>query len=513
MAQDRSRALHFLERAGDQALAAGAYQEAVAFFTRALELDEAGPEGAGVAAEVRGGWEGKLGEANLRLGRMAACRDHLQKAVRLLGFPMPRRRWRLVFGLMRQLWGQLCHRLRPSWFVGRARNQRARVLQAAGAYDRLMRMAYFTHDTLGMFYAALRNINLAERAGPSPELVTAYASMYGIAGLIPWRSLAERYARSAYHHGDHEPDRAARLWLLAMDAIYRLGLADWNRAIGLSKEGEELARVSGASRDLEDFQGIQSVALFYQGKFDAAAAMAQIRTEAGSRRGDPQSQGFGWLVIAESRLASGELDDAHAALEQAQQMLVRDPGRTLEIFAQALLAHAALLDGDMAAAHAAADSAAALIRLGPPLSWYLVHAYGCVAQVHLELWRRAKSAAPGERRNRARAAWRSCRAVAKCASILPACRPRAWRLLGVYYQQASKTGHALRAWRESIQHAQQLQMPWDEALARLELGRALPARDHEKRTHLTDAVALLDQTAGAGPDLDAARQALAELSS
>ncbi len=470
MAQDVAKTMFYLEKAGEQALAAGADQQAIVFFGRALELDSEGPESRAGAA-VRGRWERRLGEANLRLGRMPECRAHLHQAVGLLGFPMPQKSWRLLFGLARQIARQLLHRLRPSWFLGREPGERREILEAAGAYDRLMRVGYFSHDTLGMFYAALRNINLAERAGPSPELVTAYASLYGIAGLIPLRRLAEAYALHAYSHAEEHTDRGALLWLLTMDAIYRLGIADWDKAWSLSMQGEDLVRQSGAVRDLEDFLGVQSMLCFFRGDFAQAESIGRRKAESGARRGDPQSQLFGWLLVAQAQLATGACADAQAVLAVAQRLLDQDPGRTLEIFYKGLLARISLANGKPEEAGQAADGAAAQISLGPPLSWYLIHAYVCVAEVRLELWRQAARSSNAERKARARAARRSCLAVWKCAKILPASRPQAYRVMGTYYWANRHEGKARTFWTESVRHAQELRMPWDETLARNELAR------------------------------------------
>ena len=117
-AEDRAKAIDYLELAGEQALRQSAYQEAVGFFTEALRLDAAGEEGGDRSRRAR--WERQVGDAHLGLGQLTASREHVERAPALQGRPSPATRPGLVAGLAGQVLRQALHRAWPARFVRRA---------------------------------------------------------------------------------------------------------------------------------------------------------------------------------------------------------------------------------------------------------------------------------------------------------------------------------------------------------------------------------------------------------
>ena len=208
-AGDLARAVDHLEKAGDEAQHCFANREASRFFTEALALAARSP--APVEPLRRAAWERKLGSACLGLGKLVAGQAHLCEAAALLDHPMPAEAPRLVAGLAREAWQELRRRLSPRRPGARTAEERARLLEAARAYDLLMPVSHFvTGDLRRTLFAALSNLNLAEQAGPSPELALAYANAQVTAGLIPLPWLAEMYAEKARAALDGVTDPAVR---------------------------------------------------------------------------------------------------------------------------------------------------------------------------------------------------------------------------------------------------------------------------------------------------------------
>ncbi|MFY0576262.1 ATP-binding protein [Cystobacter fuscus] len=96
-ANERTKALEALEKAGEHALATHAPREAVGFFSKALELEAEGPER--VEPSRRARWERRLGRALRWLGKPEA-RWHLSRAMELLGHPVPQGRGALALGTL-----------------------------------------------------------------------------------------------------------------------------------------------------------------------------------------------------------------------------------------------------------------------------------------------------------------------------------------------------------------------------------------------------------------------------
>src|SRR4029450_14024285 len=76
-----------LEIAGEQALRAGAYQEAVDFLTDAASLAETIQPAPAALRQAR--WHRQLGDAYMGPGHLLESRHHADQAVALLGAPVP----------------------------------------------------------------------------------------------------------------------------------------------------------------------------------------------------------------------------------------------------------------------------------------------------------------------------------------------------------------------------------------------------------------------------------------
>jgi tetratricopeptide (TPR) repeat protein len=93
-AEEPTRTLAYLELAGEQALRVGAYQEAVELLTEALSRSGAVQPAPEALRQAR--WHRQLGDAYEGLGRLPESRQHAERAVALLGWPVQRRgygRW------------------------------------------------------------------------------------------------------------------------------------------------------------------------------------------------------------------------------------------------------------------------------------------------------------------------------------------------------------------------------------------------------------------------------------
>jgi hypothetical protein len=138
---------------------------------------------------------------------------------------------------------------------------------------------------------------------------------------------------------------------------------------------------------------------------------------------------------------------------------------------------------------------------------WTMEGFAGVAETYLSLW----EAAHNDQRTRvepevlAISARRGCNALRAFARIFPIAQPRAWLCQGWYNWLAGDAVRADRAWQRSLQIAQQLAMPYEQARAHYELGRHA-ARDVQRQTHLQSAC---DGFARLGAMTDQARAALA----
>ena len=84
-----AKAVEYLEKAGEQAMQNYANQEAVQFFTQALEWDAklSAPENADVlrARKLRrAGWHSRMALAYYSLGSLPACREQVDRGIEII---------------------------------------------------------------------------------------------------------------------------------------------------------------------------------------------------------------------------------------------------------------------------------------------------------------------------------------------------------------------------------------------------------------------------------------------
>jgi tetratricopeptide (TPR) repeat protein len=489
------RALDYLEKAGVQAVASGAYQEAVRFFGDALTLDarQATPAPAGRL----GRWHRWLGEAYFSLGRLTEGREHLERAAALLDVPVPATRPRLARYVLNELLKRALVRAVPRLASPDA-VQRAR--EAARAYERLVQIYYYANDPAQMVAVLLRGLNLAERSGPCSEIARLRAGMCVVAGSGPLRALADGYARGALEAAEVVGDVAARGWVLELIAIYRIGVGHWDDADQALSEAAEIATRLKDRRRWEEATALQSSNAYLRGNFAYAARLADDVYRSARHGGNSQGEGWGLVVRAEAALRLGEIDKAADDSQAAATLLADSAAQAEATIARAVLAKARWQQGKSQEARQAAETVLRVVAHSPALASYALEAYGSIAQVLLSLWEVDPARLSNKHPDVVGPARQACRALWKFARAFPIGQPRAYLCQGLADLLVGRPARACRAWRKSLAAADRLRMPYEQALAHYELGRHLPAADPDRAAHVAEASRLFRRL-GAAIDL------------
>lgn len=447
----------------------------------------------------RSRWERQLGEAYLGLGQLAESREHLERAVALLGWSQPRQRFKQAASLLGQLWQQLSHRLWPVNLVDTDPERQSVLLEAARTYERLGEIHYWSNETLPAIYAALRTLNLAERAGPSPELARAYANMCLVAGFASLRSLAEAYSRRAQAVAQEAQHHPALAWVLELTGVYAIGVGQWAKAGDTLRQGALVAQQLEDRRRWEECTTALGDNSFFQGKFAESLKMWPDVLASARRRGDTQAQSWGLAGQLRSLLALGDerTEQALTTLQTLESVVRDDIGSTDKINSYGVIALLYRRLGRPDLAQAAAEAGVKWIGRSSPTGYGIIHGYNNIAEVCLALWEKEEGLGAEGResgsQNLKSTAWQVCQALRQYARAFPSGRPRAWLWQGLYEWLAGRPGRAYAAWRKSLAVAERLVMPYEQALALYEIGRHLPAADPNRCTHLTRAAEIFHQ--------------------
>jgi tetratricopeptide (TPR) repeat protein len=481
-AHDDVWTFEYLEKAGRHALKAGSNVEASGYLRRALELEERRGRDKGVrlAALRRARWERLLGEAMHGLADFEACIAHCLRAMEELGRPLPDTEGGWGRFILRQAVRQVLHLVLPRRWV-RVEDRQARESLGASALAavRLAESYYWRYDPLRMVGTALLAANLAERAGRDAEVLRLYGQLGSITGMGRLHSLARAYFRRAQGEGQAVEDPSATAFGLIVESMYHAGFARWAPATRKASEAQRVLLRLGDRGELELAQVLQGHVEYYTGGFQAALErFAEVR-ESARRRGHFQHEVWSAYTMARSLLALGRLDEAMPLLRESSQLLEGKHDPLSFIIMGGLLAVAHLRRGEWERARARADGVMALARRYQPMLFTESHGYEGAAWVYLALWERER--APGQPpppvADEARGA---CARLASLATRFPVARPVALRCTGRRLWLEGKPWRAHRAWRRSARLARELQMPYDEALAWLELARTAPPGSPER---------------------------------
>ncbi|QRN97848.1 AAA family ATPase [Archangium violaceum] len=482
-AQAEEKALHYLEEAARQALRIGANTEAAGYLEKALAMEARHAE-APARGHRRASWEYLLGEAFFGLGDLARAREHLHRALEVLGQPLPRMKPAWGGLLLGQMTRQLAHMLLPEPAVQAEELEQEPLRTAALATSRLCECYYFTQDMLAMSASAIRAVNLAERAGRRGEVRRQYAQLGYMAGLARMHPLARRYFRLAREGGSSAGELAGIATALWYEASYELTFARWSHAAQRADEAIQLLARLGSQGDLQIARTLRAHTDYYTGHFEASLPRFEEIRDSGRKWSNMQYEAWGEYSLARSLIPLGRLEEAVTRLQEARTLLARQADRASDIICHGLLATAHLYRGELEPARRMAEEVMRLTQGAQPTAFTEGKGYEGAALVLLAAWEDSQRGTSGVEATLAQQARESVARLEQCARMFPFVRPAALRCSGLMHWLSGRAERARSSWRESIASAHELGMPYDEALARIELARAGEPGTPEREAHL-----------------------------
>jgi diguanylate cyclase (GGDEF)-like protein/PAS domain S-box-containing protein len=335
---------------GDVLTLKGAYAEASQVYEQALSLTDDAVE--------RAVLDGKLGDVAFKTGDQASARRYLEGALRNLGRWVPRNNAVWVLAALKEVLIQVLHTVLPRVFVGRRSLARAKDdMLAIRMYSRLAYVYWFSAGKVPCAWAHLREMNLAERYPPTPELAQAYSEHAPVMTMAPWYSRGMVYARrsfeirrdlgdvwgqgqslnfygtvlyaaSRYRECIEQCNEAVRLLERTGDR-WEQNTAKWHLVFCYHRLGEldtavELARDLYASASAISDRTAAGVVLDGWARAAAGRVPAEaIEAELARDNGDAQTAAEVRLADGIRLLHAGAIDAAVARLEEADAIVAR----------------------------------------------------------------------------------------------------------------------------------------------------------------------------------------------
>lgn len=451
-AQDRPRALHWIEIAGDRALRTGADREAAEHFRRALSIGDGQPPGR-LAALHR-----QLARAMFGLGEIKGVEAAARRAVELVVGPLPKRpgHWalfaaRAAVGRVMGLAGRVRAQSRPA----------PDLLEGARAAGLLAESAYFLNAPEMMVGSALLAVGLAERAANAAPVAAAYGMLGVAAGMGRLHGVARRYldlARELSRAAD-DPYQLGVAWFYT--GLYYGCIGDWDASEDAARRALELTERLGAHMQSGFEQTlIASNALYTSEYATARQLMHTVRTRA-ERSANVQQLGWSCNVVSVADLHQRRFAEAVALSEQSRQIFMAERDLVSLIIAEgvqcAALAHAGQLDEAVAGARRAMQ----LIAGARPTTWGQLEGFAGPCEVFAIAMARDASAVPALQP----LAQKALAGLRMFAMIFPFGGARYQWIRGMYAIASGREASARRHLRGALACAQRFRMPFEELRA------------------------------------------------
>src|SRR5439155_10175166 len=172
--------------------------------------------------------------------------------------------------LLLRMLRQATHRFFPRWFVKAPGPQSPWLLVAARANERLCQIYYMQNAKVQSMNGAVTALNLAEAAGPSPELARSYANVSVTAALIPAYALSNMYERLALRVGTAVGHTPSLAYAYEVVGLYHLGAGHWKPAEERVGQSIALAEQIGDRRRWDEAAFIAAITIHRQGRFAEA---------------------------------------------------------------------------------------------------------------------------------------------------------------------------------------------------------------------------------------------------
>ena len=214
---------------------------------------EVGRRGARDRQIRRARWHSRIGLAHYGLGSLPDCEKHVREALHLLGYPIPKSRTQFALGLLPQIVRQVFHRYFPTHYIGSLKGQEREVaIEVSRLYELMGRIYFYSQETLPIMYCVLRLVNIAERAGPSPELASAYAGLAILAGFAQLHSLADIYVERALAVAESVNQPSNLITVGVVTSVYQITVGKWDEIRARAKEARAICEQLGDYRQWGD---------------------------------------------------------------------------------------------------------------------------------------------------------------------------------------------------------------------------------------------------------------------
>ncbi len=483
-ADEPEAAAEYSYQAGRQALRRFANKEAVRFLSRALALYRDHPKLADGArlAEIEEG----LCEAHFSFGDMNNATAHACNTLAMLGTPVAGSLAGRVLGLF----GALARRVWQARFgrpglPGTPAAKRWRAASRLG--NRLAELAVYAEDNVGALYHALRQLNAAHAAGPSPELGRAYSVVSTMLGTVPLPSICDVWTQRAFDMAQSLDAELHKAWIFSRVAVYDLYRGQWTRMHQVIDEAIEITERLNDRRVREEALVIGGFALLHEGQLQKADARLARLAEVSRGSGNPQGKAWGALGRAQCLLRFGRPADALELCDDVMPWISTKGLAADKALGHSVRALARLRMGDLEGALADADIVSRDYIPKRPAAYWAKPA----APALVDIYAAAVKQGVGDRQANAQKLAKAVKCARTFGKIFPFGEAAGAYAAGVSAEALGRRDAAISAWQRAAEIAERRGSLLELGLSHRSLAGALPGGDPRRASALQRAESVL----------------------
>ena len=484
-AADPARTVDYLEKAGQQAMFAGAFPDAVTFLTQAMELVDGGQ--VTVPASRRALWEKGLGLSQYYCGALNASRVHCERALSSLHRPVPVTTGGWTLRTLGEVGRQINHRLFPNRYLGRRVHDKALLDEAVECYRSLGQSYYLEGESpLKLLYVTLSGLNVGEEAGSSTPLARVMINSSMLFYLVGLSKQTEWYAERAIAMAERE-GLSALAYVWHIRALTLAQRAAWASAKEANAKGHALSVELGDLGNEADGWQFRTTLAICEGDYEFAPTGWKRQRELAEMQGSQTLMCYSLLDETDTWLGKGDIEQAARALEAALKIETPVTDRGTPIDKARSTAMTRLRQGRDEEAMRAADVVFdGLKRQAMGYQW--ADDYCEAINVYLALLDGGGDVARAHKQSLEQRVSTGVKRAMSFSRIFRNVHPRAWVLRGQWLRYLGKAGDARAAFLKALAAGEVLDMPFEQARARLELARDARGSEREQLIDATDPV-------------------------
>jgi len=468
-AGEAEKLLHYLGRAGEQAIHAAASDEARQYLHEARELHRSLGRPGGNLRPAR--WERQLGEVHFAVDERV-CRGHMKRALGLLGFPVPTGRFSVARSVVTEASKQIVYRMTGKRMPFSGKKIPPDILaEGIYAYDFLLRASRTSGDSLLILYLTLGSLNLADQDAPEHTQAIAYGLAQVMAGAASLTSVAERYGALARRALESTDDVDARTFVHASSSVYHSCRGQWDAAVEQAQEAVRISKEFGLrGRWAESILALRN-GHHCAGRFSEAEAVDTTLCES-DVEGISRFRMWSHANRAVIRAIYGRLDEAAEDIQAAQALSLAGQETVDSIILHTTSALVALAQEQYQDSRVELETAAPLFDKLPSMMFEVASSVIAANNVCVALVAREVYDSPQDRAQMLYTVQRLSRHGRTYARSFPPLKPDVLTTDGDIAWLLGRRARAVRCWEKALVVAGRFNMPYQEARVRLALAEA-----------------------------------------